>query len=94
MATPKKPQHNGLIGFFLHTFEDGKVNWQSEIIAVDGDMVLVQLFSWIMGEPTLVKAIPRASIYSEFCQLYASAELMNQEYEKIERKNEALKRAA
>lgn len=64
-----------LVGMFLHTFhEDGQMNYQGHIIAVDGEKVLVQLFEWGFGEPTNIEAMPKSFIYSNNCKLYATQE--------------------
>lgn len=63
-----------LVGMFLHTFKDGKIRWQGHILDVDGDVCLVQLFEWFMGEPTHVEKMSKAEIYSDSVKLYASRE--------------------
>lgn len=81
-AKQKAVGREGLVGMFLHTLnEDGCINWQGHIIAIDGDIALVQLFSWIDGSPTNVEPIPKSLIYSDKCQLYATCDLMNHEAE-------------
>ena len=81
--TPKVAAYNGLIGFYLHTFKDGEIHYQGTVVGLDGDIALVQLFSFLTGYPTNVIPIPKKTIYDE-CKLYASSELMIQEYEKYE----------
>ena len=76
----EKPR-DGLIGMFLHTFKDGQIEFQGCIIAIDGDMVLVQCFEWFWGQSSNVEAIPRSDIYSPRCRLYANFEQMNRAYE-------------
>jgi len=63
---------SGLVGMFLHTFKDGEIIKQGQVVGLDGDMVLVQLFSWFAGDPTNVEGMPRAFIYSKDCVLYAT----------------------
>jgi len=70
------------VGLFLHTFEeDGSVNYQGRIIGVEGDSMLVQLFSWIDGRPTNVVPMERSFIYSPSCRLYATNADMLAAYE-------------
>lgn len=67
---------NGLDGMFLHTYDqDGKIKYQGQALSTDGDFVLVQLFSWLSGDPTNVEKIPRDFIYSDACKLYAEHEV-------------------
>ncbi len=72
---------------FLHTFDSGGIYWQGRVVAMDGDMVLVELFSWLTAEPTEVVAIPKETIYTPSkCTLYLSADKMRVAYEKIVRR--------
>jgi len=82
-APPAKKNGNGsrngthkdaLVGMFLHTFKEGKLLYQGHVIAVDGEIALVQLFEWFWGEPTNVEAIPKSFIYSADCKLFATKE--------------------
>jgi hypothetical protein len=72
------------IGLFLHTRNETKegIKYQGTVIGMDGDILFIQLFSWIMGEPTIVKTMSKSYIYSENCILYATQEDMLNEYEK------------
>lgn len=65
----------GLVGMFLHIIADGEISIQGRVISVDGDVVLVQLYEWLMGEPTIVKPMGKADLYSPRCILYSDAEL-------------------
>ena len=70
------------IGMFLHTLHPtGIVNNQGHIIALDGDFFLVELFSFLTGEPTIVKAIPKETVYSDACILYRDRQKMLDGYE-------------
>jgi hypothetical protein len=71
----------GLIGMCIHRLKDGRINNQGQIIAEDGDMVLVQLYEWFCGSPTVVVPIPKTVIYSEECRIYRDHESMNSAYE-------------
>lgn len=73
-AFARSPQ-NGLCGMWLHTLKEGKINYQGHVVAVDGNHVLVQLFSWLTGGATNVIALDKEEIYSERVILYASQEM-------------------
>ena len=63
-----------LVGMFLHTLEpNGRIGWQGRILAVEGEQVLVQLYSWLDGAPTKVAPLARADVLSDRCLLYATA---------------------
>jgi hypothetical protein len=62
---------SGPIGIFLHTLKGGEIDRQGQVIAVDDDTVLIQLFSWLDGRATKVVPLPRAALYSDACVLYA-----------------------
>jgi hypothetical protein len=91
MTTRKKlTGQSGLVGMFVHTFKpwsngEMRINYQGQIIGIDGDMVLVQLFSWIDGGDTNVEGIPRSVLYSD-CKLYATSDHMKLAWEKEERR--------
>jgi hypothetical protein len=53
-------RRHGLVGRWFHTFdEDGRVEKQGTIIDEISDKVyLVQLFEWILGEPSIQELIP------------------------------------
>lgn len=76
---------NGLIGLFVHTFNDGEIECQGEIVAMDGEFALVQWFEWLSGSPTFTGPVAKSVIYAE-CRLYASAALMNHAYDEECRK--------
>jgi hypothetical protein len=61
----------GLVGMFLHTFNERGLHYQGQIIGTDGDLVLVQLFSWMTGDATTVEPMTKEFLYSEKCKLYA-----------------------
>ena len=82
MATKKKIAYDGLIGFYLHTYKDKKLEYQGLVIAMDGDTALVQLYSWLDGGPTNVIPLHKTVIYSDYCKLYATMEDMHVSYQK------------
>lgn len=60
-----------LAGLYVHIRnENGCIEQQGHVLGVDGDIALVQLFSWIDGEPTQVVSFQKAFLYSERCTLY------------------------
>lgn len=78
---PKKAgEQQGLIGLFLHIYKNGRINWQGQIIRLDGDKVLVQMFEWLMGEPSNVQAYDRDYIYSDNCKLYVDIDVWKAAY--------------
>jgi hypothetical protein len=81
------PGHDGLVGMFLHMLKDGEINFQGHILAVDGNIAMVQLFSFMTGYPTQVVAIKKSRIYSDECRLYATCALMNFAFEKENQKS-------
>ena len=82
-------KQDALVGMFLHTIEDdGAIHYQGQIIAVDNEVVLVQLFSWLSGDPTNVEPVPKSIIYSKKCRLYGTNELMLIAAEKAWRREE------
>jgi hypothetical protein len=81
-APPRATEtHNGgLVGMWLHTFADEEIDWQGRVVGMDGDIALVQLFSWLDGQPTKIEPIPKSVIYSDDCNLYADSDAMNTAY--------------
>ena len=88
-AAPESKPHNGLIDMYLHTLDDeGKICWQGCICHVDGDVVLVQLFSWLDGRPTNIETMQKADVYDRTkTRLYHSSEAMISAYEHYDRRN-------
>lgn len=80
----------GLVGMWFHTLKDGEIHWQGQILSVDGDVVLAQLYEWICGYESGIEVIPKSVIYSKDCKLYPSHEHMNEAYRvySIRRENE------
>lgn len=89
-ATPNKSEKHILHGMFFHTYKEGEViQFQAQIVGVDGEIVLAQLFEWFMGEPTEVGVFDKSFIYSEHCKLYRTKEAWLHAYEKYARKRRA-----
>jgi len=71
-----------LVHMCMHTLDaEGHIEMQGEIISVDGEVVLVQLFEWMMGSPTEVRVFQKSFIYSDKVKLYSSDDLMNRAWE-------------
>jgi len=62
---PKAP--HPLIGLYFLSFKaDGACHWQGQIKEVlKDDVLLVQLFSWLTGDPTNMALIPIAETLSD-----------------------------
>jgi hypothetical protein len=72
----QKNTHDGLIGMWLHTYnEDGEIDQQLQVIRRSGDVYLCQVHSWQNGLPTNCIAIARSKILS--LKFYASFEAMD-----------------
>lgn len=68
-----------LDGKFFHTFVDNQVEWQGYIISEPKDsFFLVQLFDWILGEPSNQKLVSINDMLS--WNFYDSVEEMNDAY--------------
>lgn len=87
-----------LIGMYILTFKEGDVHYQGQIVGEDQGQLLVQLFSWFMGEPTIVLRYTREFVFSEECRLYADHEIWIDAAEKFnaeaERRSQRSKLAA
>lgn len=79
-----KPVLSGLVGMFLWTLHArGTPNLQGTVVSVDGDVALVQLFSWLDGRPTQVEAIAKSQLLdSSMCRLFATNQNMLDEYDR------------
>jgi hypothetical protein len=72
----RKKTSDGLIGMWLHTYDDdGDISQQLQIIRRSGDVYLCQVYSWQNGSPTNCIAIGRNKILG--LKLYASFEAMD-----------------
>lgn len=76
-------ERSPLMGMWLHTFnDDGSYHWQAKVVAVDGDVVLIQLFSWLDGCQTNIEKVTKEFVYSSKCRLYANREDFMDAYDK------------
>ena len=70
-----------LEGKFFHTFIDKQIEWQGYIISEPkNDFFLVQLFDWILGEPSNQKLVNINDMLS--WNFYDSVEEMNDNYDR------------
>jgi hypothetical protein len=84
---PMNTNQHPLVGMCLHTFNArGEIRYQGHIIGIDGDVVLVQLYSFLDGSPTRVEKMSKSDVYSSSCQLYATHDDMNAAYDEDSRK--------
>lgn len=72
-----RSNNDGLNGLWLHTWEDAEtMKNQGQIIGVDGERVLVQIFSFLDGAPTEIRVMPKSEIYGDRVTLYPDDEAM------------------
>jgi hypothetical protein len=83
LFSEQRSRSHALDGLWFHTFKAGKVQWQGQIMSVDGDVVIAQLYEWIMGFPGQIVTIQKSVFYSDECQLYPTHEHMNEEYKRL-----------
>src|SRR6266700_3542103 len=80
-----KNRSDGLIGMWLHTFDDdGDIDQQLQIVRRSGHVYLCKLYSWVDGNPSNCVAIHRDKILG--LALYESCEAMNAAYERHEQR--------
>lgn len=86
----KWPTHSqGLVGLFVLTFKDGRMQYQGRVIGMDGETCLVQLFSWMMGEPTDVVPYDKATLYGPTVRLFADPDSWRGTIENLDRAERA-----
>jgi hypothetical protein len=74
----KPRERHPLVGMYFMMFREkegwldpGIFKYQGQILGVDGDVVLCQLFSALDGAPAQVRPFDKPAMYSKLCQLYA-----------------------
>jgi len=71
---------NGLVGQFFHSIDEGKIGWQGFVVsAPQAGWYLIQLFSWLTGEPSVRRLVRFEEMESWL--FYEDAEVMNFSYE-------------
>jgi hypothetical protein len=76
-----KHSSDGLIGMWLHTFDDdGDIDLQLEVIRRSGDVYICKVYSWDNGYPTDCVVLHRNKILS--LPLYESSYRLNLALEK------------
>ena len=80
---PQPPDHP-LVGLWFHSLKDDlqTIEWQGHVRAVDGDVVIVQLYEWIGGFPSRIEKVSKAQLYSDRFWLYPTSEHMVIAYER------------
>jgi hypothetical protein len=59
-----KKKLNPLVGKWFHSFKDEKICWQGQVISqIDETHYLVQLYDWIVGEPTNKRVVSIELVY-------------------------------
>lgn len=80
---PRKPvssANDPLKGCFFHSIENGKVVWQGTVLGrVSEEAYLVQLFDFLVGEPSVRRIVTLADMKPWL--FYASADEMTHTYE-------------
>jgi hypothetical protein len=70
-----------LVGLWFHSFDGENLRWQGQVVGVDGDVAIVQLYEWIVGSASDIKTVQKADMYdSSKFHLYPSCDHMNYEY--------------
>ena len=70
----KEEKQEHLVGMYLHTMKDGKIILQGHITAAEGEIVFVQLFSWLTGAPTNVEKMNKDFVLGPDVRLYSTRE--------------------
>lgn len=86
-ATPQATQPSPLVGKFFHTTRTcphghREAVWQGHIIATPAtDVLLIELFEWVMGEPSGQELITLTDFMARNPVLYPDGEDMRFSYE-------------
>ncbi len=67
----KAMNKSGFDGLFVHTYKDGKIHNQGQIIGKDDGLYALQLFSFLDGRPTIVRFITQDFLVNE-CKVYST----------------------
>lgn len=80
-----RQRKTGLIGLYGHTFVNGEVQYQFQIIrSLKGDRYVIQYFSFLDGSPTNLGVMSEAEMLGPDTKLYATCELWNVGYQKAQ----------
>lgn len=85
---PAETRHP-LVGMYFHTYKDGRIQFQAQVFAVDGETVLAQMFSWMTGDPTNVMPFEKSFLYSDACKLFADAEVWRSKADEAQRREDS-----
>jgi hypothetical protein len=76
-------EKDGLVGFYGHTFENGSIQYQFEILRkLDGARHVIQLFNFWDGTASQIKIYSDDFLAGEKCRLYPDAESWHAAYER------------
>lgn len=75
---------NLLCGKWFHSYVDGIIQWQGQVLSVKDDYALVQLYNWTEGVATVIKKV--SLIDMESWGFYPTNDAMNEAYYKAYRK--------
>lgn len=71
-----------LVGMYFHSRAGAEIVWQGVVVGYDGnDQIIVQLFSWVDGGPTVKRRVWRNTIVREAWSLFDSRDEMMAAYE-------------
>lgn len=81
MSTVRKNKNTDLVGQYFHKIENEKLTWQGLVIGKpEAGFYLVQLFEWLMGEPSIQRIVEIKEMSEWF--FYDSADQMIFSWEK------------
>jgi hypothetical protein len=91
----KHRQASVLDGSFVHTLTaDDRLEYQGQIIGVEGDMIICRMFDWVTGYNVRIKPLPKALVFSDRCVIYESREAWLYAAEEYQKRREAAERLA
>jgi hypothetical protein len=71
-----------LLGKWFHTVtENGTINYQGKVLRQEGGRYFIQLYDFVMGEPTTQRYLTQKE--AESAQFYDSNEAMRHEYDRL-----------
>lgn len=82
-------KRESLIGRFFHSYPNEEVKWQGKVlsrVSEKEDVYLVQLFEWLMGEPSDQVLVPLSQMVTEHWQFYSNREDWLEAYERYKRR--------
>ena len=94
MGAKAKPEPEGLVGFFGHTYiddpknlEDRMIQYQFRIIRkMDTGRYVIQYYSFMDGSPNALGVMTEAELLGDAVRLYPDAETWNTAYNEMHRR--------